>query len=93
MIPPGPHTDWPWPFSRIPRRWTAIESAHPPIKLLGTAPANANLDIPPLGRWVITWPPYIAVLTLSHWHARLGIRYDYNGKYYQLIAFTIKRIV
>ena len=90
MIPNGPHNDWPWPFRYIPRKWTAIASSHPPKKLFG--PASGNIDIPQPGSWVLAFPPYFAVTTKNHWHTRLGIRYDYNDQYYELISFTVKRL-
>jgi len=30
------HTDWPWPFSLIPRRWTSWVLMMPPAKVCGT---------------------------------------------------------
>lgn len=31
------HDDWPWPFSKIPRRWTGLELAMPPLRVVGNA--------------------------------------------------------
>src|SRR5262245_49720328 len=84
-IPEGGHTDWWWPFSLIPRRWTAIESSRPPTLLLGTAPRGGHLDVPPAGTWVLAWPLHWAWTSKAGDINRISIaRYDYNGFYYQI---------
>ncbi len=93
MIPAGRHTDWPWPLSLIPRRWTARESGRLPVKLLGTVPRDAHLDIPRPGQWVLAWPLYFAITTENGVHFRIGIaRYDYVDHYYQLGTLAWKRL-
>lgn len=91
MIPKGRHTDWPWPFSFIPRSWNAWASNKLPKQLLGNA--KGHLDIPAPGEWTIDWPPYVAIHRFSGWYARFGIRYDYVDHYYTFPALTIKKYV
>lgn len=97
MIPNGRHDDWPWPFSYIPRRWTAFDSDIPPVKLCGTE-TDPHLDIPEQGKWVIAGvgeiklPLYFALTTNSGWHFRIGIRYDFLDRYYTFPSFTIKKL-
>jgi len=43
MIPAGNHTDLIWPLSLIPRKWTAVESTHPPCTF------GYDGDVPPAG--------------------------------------------
>jgi hypothetical protein len=90
MVPSGNHTDWPWPFSLIPRRWNAVPSEHEPVQLLGTA--SGHLDIPDRGTWTIAWPIYVALTSRKGWHFRFGIRYDYIDRYYTFPSFTIKKL-
>lgn len=97
-IPSGNHSDWPWPFSYIPRNWTAFNSTIPPIKIAGTE-TDEHLDIPERGKWVIAGferrriPVYFAMTTLSGWHFRIGLlRYDYVDHYYTGPTFTLKRL-
>jgi hypothetical protein len=89
-VPSGPHTDWPWPFRFIPRKWTAVPSTTPPKQLAGNT--TGNLDVPKPGEWTVAWPPYVAYTSPSGLHFRLGARFDYNDAYYQIPAFTVKRI-
>ncbi len=90
MIPAGLHNDWSWPFSKIPRRWTAFEGK-PPRKLLGNSPATK--PIPDRGHWLVAWPPYLALQTQNGWHFRIGVRWDDVDSYYQVPSFTIKRFI
>lgn len=87
-IPTGPHSDWIWPFSLIPRKWTAIPRENPPLKLMGTAPPDK--PIPDPGDWIINyWPPYFAFQTKGGWHFRIGARWDNVDKYVQFPSFKI----
>ncbi len=99
MIPAGRHNDWWWPFSLIPRRWTAFNSDIPPVKIAGTERAQDHVDIPERGKWILAGvgnlkiPVYFAVTTKAGWHFRIGLfRYDYIDGYYQIFTFTIKRL-
>ncbi len=93
MIPEGPHRDWPWPLSYIPRRWTAWESTKLPVKLLGTVGEDEHLDIPKPGKWVLAWPLYFAITTKNLFHFRVGLaRYDFVDHYYQIGTITLKRL-
>lgn len=88
------HTDWLWPFSKVPRRWTSI-CGMPPTKLIGNAPVNLEGSAKPTpqpGEWHISWPPYIAVTTQSRWSFRLGVRWDDVDFYYNIFAFRIWRL-
>jgi hypothetical protein len=98
-IPTGNHTDWPFPFNRIPRSWTAFESTVPPVKIAGTERVEDNLDIPERGKWVIAGvgglhiPVFFALTTTSGFHIRIGLlRYDYVDSYYTGPTFTIKQL-
>jgi hypothetical protein len=89
-IPEGRHDDWKWPLKLIPRRWTAVESNKPPIKLFGTAPADKHLDVPEPGTWVVAWPPHWAWTTKEIDINRVSLaRYDYNGGYYQIFSLRL----
>jgi hypothetical protein len=90
MIPKGKHTDWVWPLSYIPRRWTAWSSTNEPRKIIGSA--TGHLDIPPRGTWVLAWPPYFAVTLPNGAHFRLGFRHDYQDHYYTFVPLTLKKL-
>jgi hypothetical protein len=84
MIPTGPHTDWPWPFSLIPRRWTAVPSDTPPFTI------GYEKDVPPPGRWVIALSKYgfmFSFQTKGGWLFRIGTA----SKYYELFTLTLKK--
>lgn len=89
MIPTGRHTDWIFPFSLIPRSWTAWESDTPPRKLCGNA--KTVKPIPDSGEWLLSWPLYFAFQTKGGIHGRIGIRWDDVDHYYQFPSFTLKR--
>jgi len=93
-IPEGNHNDWLWPFSYIPRKWTAIESEEPPTKIFGNT--NGNLDVPKPGQWTLSSSPYgpmFAWTSVSGWHFRIGTaRYDYVDRYYQFPTLALKKI-
>jgi hypothetical protein len=92
-VPPGRHTDWPWPLSYIPRSWTAVESQRKPVQVLGTVGKGENLDVPKPGRFTLAWPPYFAVTGPRGIHFRIGVaRYDYVDEYYQIPTVALKRI-
>lgn len=85
LIPDGPHTDWFWPFSKIPRKWTAIPSNKEPKQIFGDVPVGDHLDVPPKGTWTLAWPPHLAWTSKSGSINRISLaRYDYNGHYYQI---------
>lgn len=81
------HADWPWGFRWVPRRWFAWLGA-PPKKLIGNA--EGHLDITAPGTWALCWPAFFTARTPGGWHARAGLRFDYNDLYYQLSA-TVKK--
>jgi hypothetical protein len=82
-IPEGNHDDWRWPFNKIPRSLTAIESEYYPKKLLGNA--TGFLDVPNPGTWVLAWPPHWAYTTKDGDINRISIaRFDYTDYYYQI---------
>ncbi len=79
------HEDWPWPFSLIPRDWTAF---------CGPAPSDPNYKpVPSPGKTSSTvWPPYFATTTQDGWHFRIGARWDDVDKYYEFPSFKIGKI-
>lgn len=91
--PTGPHTDWKWPFNKIPRGLTAVNSDSPPRQITGNIAAGTHVDIPPIGSHAICWPPYVVVVSdhpgLEGLYFHGGIRYDYNGHYYEIGVFKI----
>lgn len=101
MIPTGLHSDWPLFLKYVPRRWTAFESEIDPVQLYGNVPAGHHLDIPGPGEWCIAdaagkgRPAYLAVrlrmpIGTGSIYFRVGTRRDYNDKYYERGAFTLK---
>ena len=89
LIPTGKHTDWPWPLSLVPRKWTAIPSNNPP----GTI--GDNTDVPPPGKWVLAWSRFgfmFSFQTRGRWLFRIGtFRYDYVDRYYEILTLTLKK--
>ena len=96
-IAKGLHTDYLWPFSLIPRRWTSFCWRQPPQKLLGNQELTrfdkfdeeAPKPIPKPGQWQISWPLYFAFTTKSGWSFRIGARWDDVDFYYTFPAFRI----
>lgn len=90
------HDDWVWPFSYIPRSWTAVKSDTPPTELAKSDDLNKAPDVPNPGAWAVTTSQYginFAATTDSGWHFRIGtFRYDYVDKYYTFPTFTIKKL-
>jgi hypothetical protein len=89
LIPPGPHRDWIWPLSSIPRSWTAFESKVLPRKLGGTQ--EGHLDVPDPGKWAIMGygpiPVMWAYTTHDGMRNRFGIlRYDYEDHYWEIFT-------
>lgn len=95
-IPAGRHNDWPWPFSLIPRKATAVESDTPPTAVAHSKDLDKVDDIPNAGNWVLLKSKYglsFAVTGPGGWHFRIGtFRYDYVDKYYTFPTFTVKRL-
>jgi hypothetical protein len=102
-IPTGKHSDWPWPFSLIPRRWTAVESDKEPaaVSVLfsdgnGTLQniSPVNPDVPAPGEACISFCRYGVMFSACGfgWLLRIGtFRYDYTDRYYTFPTFTLKR--
>ena len=88
MILDEKHTDWPWPLSLIPRRWTAIPSDKGPWSI------GYQKDVPPPGRWTLAFSRYGFMFSVNArgWLFRVGtFRYDYVDKYFQIPTLTLKR--
>lgn len=81
------HIDWPLPFRWVQRRWLAWLGGLPK-KMWGNA--DGHLDITAPGTWAFCWPAFVTLRTRGGWHARAGLRYDYNDAYYQLSATAKK---
>lgn len=87
MKPAGFHTDWLWPFSRIPRGWNSWDSDVPPVRVAGNA--TGHLDVVAPGTWALVGykhhriPVCFVIQTKGRIYFRLGlIRYDYEAHYY-----------
>ena len=80
-IPEGKHSDWPWPFSLLPRGFLAWYGASP-RQIAGNT--KDLKPIPDQGNWIVTWPLYFASQSKSGWHFRIGARWDDVDFYYQL---------
>ena len=104
MIPAGNHTDLIWPLSLIPRKWTAVESTHPPIGVTLEHSSTAlgwqltlygtTIDVPDHGTATLALSRYGFMVSVnSHgWLFRIGtFRYDYVDQYYEFPTLTLKR--
>lgn len=97
-IPSGLHNDWPWPFSLIPRKATAIEG--PPPTDVTYSPnfdrANHNPDVPNEGAWALSHHPdygWSYARVQDGWLEAVGtFRYDYVDHYYELGTIRIKQL-
>lgn len=83
------HTDWPWPFSKIPRGWTAWAWGRPVLISGNTTEFNGGRPkpIPRHGEWAFfefpdapwywAWAAWGFAFTLaSGRHFRIGARWD-----------------
>lgn len=90
------HDDWIWPFSYIPRRWTAVESEVEPTLVASSPGLDKPDDIPNPGNWALMKSKYglnFSAVSESGWLFSIGtFRYDYVDRYYQLPRFTIKKL-
>lgn len=99
-----PHEDWPFPFSLIPRAWTAYKWG-PPKKLFGNQQTiddqGAPKPIGPPGTWQVSYYPeapkewalfnwYVALTTKKGIHYRLGTRWDDIDKYCTILSVARK---
>ena len=82
------HTDWPEPFSWVPRKWTAW-LGDPPVKIAGNE--DEVKPIPDAGKWILESPFYIAGQSKDGLYARTGLRWDDVDHYYNLSLFTVKK--
>lgn len=98
------HWDWPWPFSKIPRSWTAFDWGKP--KLVAGNTTNMvdghPKPIPNAGEWIVIrfpkapfywkWAAWgIAVTQKNGWHFRIGARWDDVDNYCQMPSFAIRK--
>lgn len=90
------HDDWIWPFSYIPRKWTAIVSDEKPTAVATSKGLDKVDDIPNPGEWALTKSKFglnFAATSENGWHFRIGtFRYDYVDGYYTFPTFTIKKL-
>jgi hypothetical protein len=90
------HWDWPWPFSKIPRGWTAFKWGKPKLlagnQLTERAGAPAPIGEPeswqvsryPDAPGILKYLPLYAAVTLPNGrHFRVGARYDDVDDYVQ----------
>lgn len=90
------HWDWPWPFSKIPRGWTAFNWGKPKLvagnqkETRDGSPAPIpesgawQISIFPGAPWPIRWLPiYFAFTTRAGWNYRIGARWDDVDNYTQ----------
>ena len=87
-VPPGRHTDFIWPFSYIPRAWTAHKSCKPPITVFGNDHDADADDVPDPGHKVFQFSPKYGFMfsfqTKHHFLFRFGtMRYDFVDHYYE----------
>ncbi len=95
-----PHSDWPWPFSYIPRDWNAVPSQVKPVAIAHSNGLDKVDDIPNRGNWALTKVPSkpwyglnFALTTESGWHLRIGtFRYDFVDGYYTFPTLTVKKL-
>jgi len=86
------HTDWPWPFSYIPRAWNAYCGQGP---YWVEAPGYQNRPIPDPGFKSAHYfdkngesRPYSAVTYKNGYHVRRGYRWDDSDFYYNYVVFS-----
>ena len=94
-----PHEDFPWPFSYIPRAWTAFSWGEPK-KICGNQRPYGGVMKPigPRGTWQISRFPdgpwfalYAAFTTNGGVHYRIGARYDDVDNYVEWPSLARKR--
>lgn len=97
-LPTGTHNDWPWPFSLISRKATAVEGP-PPTEVIFSANfdhAHHNPDVPNEGAWALslhTEYGFSFAYVKDRWLVAVGtFRYDYSLGYYTFPRFTVKKI-
>jgi len=99
------HTDWIWPFSLIPRGWTAFTlKTNPPKLLLGynvsywsvwngrefPHPIQPRLN----GKFCsfqLCWPLFVSITFKWGFYFYVGARYDGVDHYYQIPAIDVSR--
>ena len=107
-IAEGRHTDYLWPLSYIPRRWTSFCWHQPPKKILGNQELTwfdkygmfAPKPIPKPGQWQVSsikfgrfWIPLIfAGTTKGGWSWRFGARFDDEDFYMTAPTFKIWKL-
>jgi hypothetical protein len=101
LIPTGKHTDWYWPLSLIPRKWTAIPSEREPfgviiddVGMLWVRPKTWNLDVPVRNSAMLVFSRYGFMFSVNAkgWLFRIGtFRYDYVDSYVELFTLALKR--
>lgn len=97
------HWDWPWPFSKIPRGWTAWDWGKPRMvagnQLRESADAPAPIGEP--GTWQVSRFPdapwwakpfawYVSATLKSGRHFRAGARWDDVDDYTQFPTFATR---
>lgn len=93
------HNDYPWPFSYIPRSWTAFSWGEPK-RLVGHGdktpkpidpPGHGQISYFPDAPWWALKGLYIAYTTKSGIHFRLGARWDDVDSYTQWPSIAWKK--
>lgn len=101
------HNDWPWPFSYIPRSWTAFCLGAPEL-LWGTQKERriwpdgtiGPAPIPERGTWqvsgypdkfLLNFPLYFAVTFKNGWSFRIGARGDDVDGYVQFPSVAFRK--
>jgi hypothetical protein len=93
------HEDFPWPFSFIPRAWTAFDWGTP-TKIKGTQRPYGGVMKPigPKGTWQLSkfldgpwFAYYFAFTTKGGTHWRIGARYDDVDHYTEWPSIARKR--
>lgn len=104
MPNPELHSDWGWPFNKIPRRLTTYKW-RPTIKLFGNADTypieyegktyKYPKPIPNQGQWWVGlglwYIPCFAWRTKGRWYSRAPVRFDDLTKEHEIPSVTIKR--
>jgi len=98
------HWDWPWPFSKIPRKWTAFDWGEPELLWGNTTNFKecAPKPIPYPGEWAIfefpdapwwmMWAAWgVAVTLKSGRHFRFGARWDDVDNYCQFPSVAVRK--
>lgn len=83
------HSDWPKPFSWVPRRWTTWIGPAPTLADVIIGEVTEMKPIPKNGEWYVL-RGYLASTTAEGVHNRLGWRYDDVDDYFEFPSLTVK---